>query len=190
MQGPIQGGIGIIKGTGSLLAHTVGGVSGSVSKMTNTINRGFLVLSADPEYRQKKEITDIKEKPSGIIDGVGKGFKGFGKGLWAGVTGLVTQPYKGAKKQGFVGFGKGVGKAVVGVGVKPISGTIDLISKTTEGIESAVDGGICRANNQKMRLPRAFYKASGVFKEHSTVCNKAYELLRGSNRSHNKPYAS
>ena len=51
MQGPLQGGIGIIKGTGSLLAHAAGGVSGSISKVTNTLNRGFLVLSADAEYR-------------------------------------------------------------------------------------------------------------------------------------------
>lgn len=97
MKGPLQGGLGIIKGTGSLLAHTAGGISGSISKVTNSLNRGFLVLSADTEYRQKKEISDIKDKPSGVLDGVGKGAKGFGKALWAGVHGIVTQPYKGAK---------------------------------------------------------------------------------------------
>ena len=63
------------------------------------------------------------------------------------MTGIVTQPYKGAKKQGFVGFGKGLGRGVAGVVVKPTSGVVDLLSKTTEGIESAVDGGICRENN-------------------------------------------
>jgi len=51
MKGPLQGSLGLIKGTGSLVAHTVGGVSGSVSKITNSLNRGFLVLSADAEYR-------------------------------------------------------------------------------------------------------------------------------------------
>lgn len=90
MKGPLQGGIGLIKGTGSLVAHTLGGVSGSVSKITNTLNRGILVLSADREYRQKKEISDIKEKPSGALDGIGKGLKGFGKSLWAGASGIVT----------------------------------------------------------------------------------------------------
>ena len=97
MQGPLQGGLGLINGTGSLLAHAAGGVSGAVSKMTNTLNRGVLVLSADTEYRQKKEISDIKEQPKGVVDGIGKGFKGFGKSLWAGVTGIVTQPIKGAQ---------------------------------------------------------------------------------------------
>lgn len=50
MQGPLQGGIGLIKGTGSLVAHTIGGFSGSLSKITNTLNRSLLVLSADSDY--------------------------------------------------------------------------------------------------------------------------------------------
>ena len=41
-----------------------------------------------------------------------------------------------------------------------------------------------------MRYPRAFYKSSGVFREHSTVCNKAYELLRSATTSNSKPYSS
>ena len=51
MKGPLQGGLGLVKGTGSLVAHTVGGAAGSVSKITNSLNRGFLYLSADAEYR-------------------------------------------------------------------------------------------------------------------------------------------
>lgn len=51
MKGPLQGGLGLIKGTGSLIGHTVGGAAGSLSKITNSLNRGFLVLSADTEYR-------------------------------------------------------------------------------------------------------------------------------------------
>jgi len=58
------------------------------------------------------------------------------------------QPYRGAKQSGAKGFGKGVGKGLLGTVVKPVSGVVDLISKTTEGIESAVDGGICVQNNE------------------------------------------
>jgi len=96
MKGPLQGGLGLLKGTGSLMAHAAGGFSGSVSKITNSLNRGFLVLSADSEYRQKKEISDIKDKPSGVLDGVGKGILGFGKSVWSGASGIVMQPLKGA----------------------------------------------------------------------------------------------
>lgn len=70
------------------------------------------------------------------MDGVGKGIGGFGKSLWSGATGLVMQPFNGAKKEGILGFGKGLGKGVLGTVVKPVSGIVDLVSKTTEGIES------------------------------------------------------
>ena len=46
----------------------------------------------------------------------------LGYGLWDGLSGLVTQPMKGAEEGGFlgglVGFGKGVGGAVF----KPAAG--------------------------------------------------------------------
>lgn len=78
---------------------------------------------------------------------MGKGVLGLGRSIWDGVSGIVTQPIKGAQKEGISGFGKGLGKGLLGTVVKPISGVVDLVSKTTEGVESAVDGGICKANN-------------------------------------------
>lgn len=48
--------------------------------------------------------------------------KGFGYGLYDGLTGLVTQPYNGAKKEGAVGFLKGFGKGLGGVVFKPSTG--------------------------------------------------------------------
>lgn len=125
-----------------------------------------------------------------MLDGVGKGFAGFGKSLWGGISGIVAQPIKGAKEEGLAGFGKGVGKGLLGTVVKPISGVVDLVSKTTEGIESSVDGNDCKANNVKMRLPRAFYKDAGVFKEYSPTNAKIYETLRSTIKEPVQRYAS
>lgn len=47
MKGPIQGGIGIIKGTTSLVTHTIGGAAGSIGKITNSLNKGVLFLTFD-----------------------------------------------------------------------------------------------------------------------------------------------
>jgi len=140
------------------------------------------VLSADAEYRQKKEINDIKEKPAGVMDGMGKGFKGFGKSLWSGASGIVMQPFKGAKEGGVKGFGKGLGKGFLGTVVKPVSGVVDLVSKTTEGIESAVDGGICHQNNNQRRISRAFYKDAGIFSDYSEIDAKVFEAIRATLR--------
>lgn len=64
------------------------------------------------------------------------GIRDFGKGLWHGATGVLTQPIKGAKEEGIVGFGKGIGKGVVGIAAKPLAGTFDLISQTADGIKN------------------------------------------------------
>jgi len=41
--------------------------------------------------------------------------------------------------------------------VKPISGTLDLISYTTEGIKNSSKRPEELANDKRLRLPRAFY---------------------------------
>jgi len=169
MEGPLQGGIGLIKGTGALVTHTLGGVSGSVGKITNSLNKGILTLTADDEYQHKKEIADIKDKPKDTVDGMKKGVKGFGTAIVDGVTGVVTKPVEGAKSGGFFGFAKGIGKGVTGLVVKPISGVVGVVSSTTQGIANSVEGGDCIQNNLRARKPRAFYKDIEIFREFNAL---------------------
>lgn len=78
----------------------------------------------------------MREKPTSTLDGLGKGFKSFGMGFAKGVSGVITKPIEGIQEEKSAkGFFKGVGKGVAGLVVKPVSGTVDLISKTAEGIE-------------------------------------------------------
>ena len=46
------------------------------------------------------------------MQGVALGLKSTITGVASGVSGLVEQPVKGAKKAGVIGFGKGVAKGV------------------------------------------------------------------------------
>jgi len=46
----------------------------------------------------------------------------FGHGVYDGVTGLVSQPVMGAKKEGVSGFFKGFAKGVAGAVLKPGAG--------------------------------------------------------------------
>lgn len=46
----------------------------------------------------------------------------FGYGFYDGISGIVTQPLDGAKKQGFAGFLKGFGKGIGGIVLKPGAG--------------------------------------------------------------------
>ena len=46
----------------------------------------------------------------------------------------MTKPVEGAKSDGAKGFFKGVGKGLVGVVTKPVAGAVDIVSKTSEGV--------------------------------------------------------
>jgi len=97
--------------------------------MTLNISRGFGNL---PKLYGDKTVRK-EEKVTGIASGLGAAGKGFGFGLYDGITGLVTQPMNGAKKGGVGGFFAGMGKGLGGVVCKPAAGKfIDFkISKTS-----------------------------------------------------------
>lgn len=82
-------------------------------------------------YFLKKQ--DTKASVEGFGDGFREGAEAFGKGLFRGVTGILTKPLEGARSSGVEGFVQGVGKGILGVAAQPVSGVLDLLSKTTEG---------------------------------------------------------
>lgn len=63
-----------------------------------------------------------QEKVTGLTSGLMLAGKEFGFGLYDGITGLVTQPYKGAEKEGARGLIKGFGKGIGGLILKPQAG--------------------------------------------------------------------
>ena len=73
-----------------------------------------------------------KHKAKNVLEGQEQGFSSLFGGVADGITGVVTQPFKGAKAKGIGGFFKGVGKGITGLVVKPVSGIFDTISKTAE----------------------------------------------------------
>lgn len=64
--------------------------------------------------------------------------KEFGMGFWNGISGLVTQPLKGAQKEGGAGFIKGIGRGIAGVVVKPGAGIYGLPGYAMQGIYKEV----------------------------------------------------
>jgi vacuolar protein sorting-associated protein 13A/C len=50
VNGPLEFGIGIVQGTGSLLAHSIGGAFSSISKVTGTFSTGLATLSFDKDF--------------------------------------------------------------------------------------------------------------------------------------------
>ena len=95
----------------------------------------------------------------GLGDGLREGGEALAKGLFRGVTGLLTKPVEGAREYGVEGFVSGVGKGLIGAAAQPVSGVLDLVSKTTDGVNATrlkVSAAMsAKTALKRHRLPRA-----------------------------------
>ncbi|GAV71650.1 DUF946 domain-containing protein/DUF1162 domain-containing protein/Chorein_N domain-containing protein [Cephalotus follicularis] len=107
-------------------------ILGNASSALGHMSKGVAALSMDKKFiqsRQRQESKGVGDFGDVIRDGGGA----LAKGLFRGVTGILTKPLEGAKSSGVEGFVQGVGKGIIGAAAQPVSGVLDLLSKTTEG---------------------------------------------------------
>ncbi|KAG8533815.1 uncharacterized protein KY384_001556 [Bacidia gigantensis] len=122
--------VGAGKGIGRMVSAGVK----SPMDFTLGIARGFHnapKLYGDETVRQSDKVT-------GIQSGLKAAGKEFGYGMWDGITGLVTQPIDGAKKEGIAGLVKGFGKGIGGVVLKPNAAGWGILGYTFKGIYKEV----------------------------------------------------
>ncbi|XP_050216889.1 uncharacterized protein LOC126667840 isoform X2 [Mercurialis annua] len=107
-------------------------ILGNASSALGHMSKGVAALSMDKKFiqsRQRQETKGVEDLGDVIREGGGA----LAKGLFRGVTGILTKPFEGAKTSGVEGFVQGVGKGIIGAAAQPVSGVLDLLSKTTEG---------------------------------------------------------
>jgi hypothetical protein len=116
-------------GGGGLNLETAIGAGKGVSRIVGTgmrtpmnfclgLARGFRNaprLYNDDTVRPSEKVTDL-------ASGLRVASREFGFGFYDGLSGLVTQPLKGAEKEGGIGLIKGFGKGVSGLILKPAAG--------------------------------------------------------------------
>ncbi|KIW66975.1 hypothetical protein PV04_06255 [Phialophora macrospora] len=78
------------------------------------------------------------EKIVGLHSGLKVAGREFGYGFYDGITGLVTQPLQGARKEGAAGFFKGAAKGIGGLVLKPAAGIWGLPGYTAKGIYNEI----------------------------------------------------
>ena len=140
VDGPIEGGKGLVFGTASLLGHTAKGAFGSVSRIVNTVSKSLLFLAGDEDFIDRRE-QEALDQPDNVLQGLALGLKSTLTGVASGVAGIYQQPVKGARKSGVRGFVTGTLKGLGGAVVKPLSGGLDLLMKTSEGVHNMVKVG-------------------------------------------------
>ncbi|KAK7348007.1 hypothetical protein VNO80_22555 [Phaseolus coccineus] len=138
-------------------------ILGNASSALGHMSKGVAALSMDKKFiqsRQRQENKGVEDFGDVIREGGGA----FAKGLFRGVTGILTKPLEGAKSSGVEGFVQGVGKGIIGAAAQPMSGVLDLLSKTTEG-----------ANAMRMKI------ASAITSDEQLLRRRLPRVISGDN---------
>jgi UDP:flavonoid glycosyltransferase YjiC (YdhE family) len=117
-------------GSAEGLQRIVGAGFKSPMDFTMNLSKGFRnapKLYGDDSVRKPEKVTDFKS-------GIRAAGREFGFGMYDGITGLVTQPMKGAQKEGAAGFIKGIGKGIGGIALKPGAAVFGIPGYTMQGV--------------------------------------------------------
>lgn len=119
---------------GKGVSRIVGAGLKSPMDFTLGIARGFHnapKLYGDDTVRPQAKVTDFQS-------GLKAAGKEFGYGFYDGITGLVTQPLRGAEKEGAAGLMKGIAKGIGGLVLKPSAAIWGLPGYAFMGIHKEV----------------------------------------------------
>ena len=96
-------------------------------------------LYNDDTVRREERVTDF-------ASGLKIAGKEFGLGMFDGISGLVTQPLRGAEKEGAAGLMKGFGKGIGGLVLKGGAAVWSLPAYTMKGIDAEVRNRFSRSS--------------------------------------------
>lgn len=106
---------------------------------------------------------------TGVGDGILQGTEALAQGVAFGVSGVLKKPVESARENGVLGLAHGLGQAFLGFVVQPLSGALDFVSLTVDGIGASCARCFEILSNksiaQRVRNPRAFH-ADGVLREY------------------------
>ncbi|KAF6816474.1 sterol glucosyltransferase [Colletotrichum musicola] len=133
--------------------HEAGRASGAaalaagkgVAGMTGAVAKGGLVsvpLALAEGLRNLPRLYGDKVRDNGKVEDWKSGgkvaAKTFGTGFYDGLTGVFTDPYRGAKEGGALGLMKGVGTGSLGLVTKPGAGMFGLMAYPAQGIHKSL----------------------------------------------------
>lgn len=97
----------------------------------------------------------------GVGDGIIQGTEALAQGVAFGVSGVLRKPVESARQHGLLGLAHGLGRAVLGFVVQPVSGALDFVSLTVDGIGASCSRCLDVLHNktsfQRIRNPRAIH---------------------------------
>eukprot|EP00986_Skeletonema_menzelii_P013165 scaffold7491_cov142-Skeletonema_menzelii.AAC.16 len=126
-----------------------------------TLDKEFQNLHAEQQVAQQRNYDRLRQRGFGRVTLlVTRPVHDVVFGLVSASTGLITEPYRGAKREGIKGFAKGTGVGVIGVVAKPVVGLSDAFAHVMESVHDlAKDMNVLEwkyRSAEKYRLPYVF----------------------------------
>lgn len=121
-------------------------ILGAGFKMPNNFCLGLARGFRNAPKLYNDETVRPAEKVTGIVSGMKVAGKEFGLGMYDGLSGLLTHPWKGAEKEGRKGLLKGVGKGIGGLILKPAAAFWSLPAYTMQGVHAELRNLFARSS--------------------------------------------
>ncbi|KAI0626095.1 Glycosyltransferase family 1 protein [Pyrenophora tritici-repentis] len=173
--------------TGKGLARIVGAGFKSPMDFSLNIAKGFHNVPKlyGAEVRQVDKVTDFQS-------GIRTAAKQFGFGLYDGITGIVTDPYKGAKKEGGIGFVKGVGRGIMSVPFRVMGGAWSVPGYAMKGLYQEMvknKGKDVQNYIIAARVAQGYEEAAGVTQEERDAVVKIWADVKSGIKKKRNPGA-
>jgi len=162
-------------GTGKGLSRIIGVGLRSPMDFSLALAKGF--HNVPKLYGEEVRSVD---RVTGFKSGITTASKELGYGLFEGITGLVTKPYEGARKEGATGFVKGFGKGIAGAYLKPAAGAFGIPAYAMKGIYQEVVKRFYESTEDYIitaRTAQGFEEWSGTTREFRIGVVHSYLLL-------------
>ncbi|KAG8929704.1 hypothetical protein FRC02_005216 [Tulasnella sp. 418] len=135
------------------IINTMSAIPRGIIQIVDSVHEGFQNAPKlyGSEVRQPGDVTDFSS-------GVKEAGRGFFYGYYDAITGLVTEPIKGAKKEGVLGAIKGSARSFVNVHMRPAAGALGLVTHPVRGAWRSIRQSWAKKQDSQQRSTR---KADG-----------------------------
>ena len=141
-----------------------------------------IILDVHEGFDNIPRVLGSTVRERGPVDDFESGVREAGKGLWYGwwdgITGLVTEPIEGGKKEGPIGVLKGMGRSYVNVTARPAAGITGAMALPIHGIWKSLRTKMAGSPQNTLREPRTALSreaARRVSKEEKEKILRAFE---------------
>lgn len=131
------------------IVNTVTSVPQGIAGIILDVHEGFdsIPRQIGSNVRERGPVDDLQ---SGFVEGG----KGLFYGWWDGITGLVTEPLEGGRKEGALGVIKGMGRSYVNVTARPAAGILGAMALPIHGISKSLRRKMAGSPQNTLHEPR------------------------------------